>query len=114
GQSSPRWLRNPIMSRATVSASRCSASQTRGVTRARRLPELARQTLRLRPEPLHVAELDVLVAADDVGQPRDLGDGTVRRGIEVHERVLDHGLVLADQLALHAPDLGVAEQVERG
>src|SRR4051812_3655618 len=109
GQSSPRWLRKPTMSRATVSASRCSASQTCGVTRARRLPKLARQTLRLRAEAVHVAELDVLVAADQVGQAGDLGDGAVRRGVEVHQRVLHEALVLADQLALDAPHLGEPE-----
>src|SRR5881394_4191993 len=98
GQSIPRWLRNATMSRATVSASRCSASQTRGVTRARRLPKLARQPLRLGSEALDVAELDVLVAADHVRQPRDLRHGRVRRGVEMHERVVDQALVLADEL----------------
>src|SRR4051812_21597044 len=111
GQSMPRWLRKPTINRATVSASRCSASQMRGVTRARTLSELARQALRLRAEAVHVGQLDVLVAADDVRQAGDLRDGPVRRRIEVHQRVVDQALVLADQLALDAPHLGVAEDV---
>src|SRR3954464_6386836 len=98
GQSMPRWLRKPTIRRATVSASLCSASQTCGVTRARRLPKLTRQALRLCAEALDVGELDVLVAPDHVRQARDLGDGAVRRRVQVHERVLHQALVLADQL----------------
>src|SRR5690242_4365273 len=113
GQSRPRWLRKLTINRATVSASRCSASQTLGGTRAGRLPKLAREALRLGPEALDVAQLDVLVAADHVRQTRDLRDGAVGRRVEVDERVVDQALVLADQLALDTPHLGEAERVER-
>src|SRR5216110_3226574 len=59
-----------------------------------------------------VPELDVLVAADDVGQ-RGERDGLVIRGRrQVVQRLLDERAVLADELALDPADLRTPEDVE--
>src|SRR6266404_1282185 len=48
-----------------------------------------------------VAQLDVLVPADDVGQPRQAHRPFVARRREVAHRAVDQGAVLARQRALH-------------
>jgi hypothetical protein len=75
--------------------------------------ELLDQLLRTSPEPLHVAQLNVLVPTDDVGQAGELGHHSLRAGVEAPQRVGDQRLVLADERALDAPDAGVAERVQR-
>jgi glycosyltransferase involved in cell wall biosynthesis len=60
----------------------------------------------------HVPQLDLLVAADHVRQLEQLEREIVRLGREQRQRLVDHRLVLADQRALRAAHLRVAEQVE--
>src|SRR5262249_32836434 len=76
--------------------------------------DLEAEPTHLVTEALHVAELDVLVAADDVGQVRQLHGALVALGRERGQRLLDEGAVLADELTLDATDLGRAERIERG
>src|SRR3954467_10730710 len=59
-------------------------------------------------EALDVAQLDVLVAAHDVGQL-----GELQRDLGPVQRAADELAVLADQRALDAADLGQPEDVER-
>src|SRR5262245_46385768 len=75
--------------------------------------ELGHEPRRLVPEALDTLELHRLVAADLVGQLRD-GDGARGRGrVEAGGRRLDEAAVLRDEAPLRAPDLRVAEDVER-
>src|SRR5207244_11801476 len=59
-----------------------------------------------------LAELDVLVAANDVREVRELHGALVTLGRERGQRLLDQRAVLANQLALHATDLGLSERIE--
>jgi hypothetical protein len=62
----------------------------------------------------HVAELDVLVAADQVGQAGDLHRESVIVGREGVRQPGDRVAVLGQQGAFRPPDLGPPERVERG
>src|SRR5690348_2815593 len=60
-----------------------------------------------------VALLDVAEAAHLLRQPGDLDSERVVVGAERRRELADHGLVLGDETALHAPLLGAAEDIER-
>src|SRR5205823_4972869 len=68
------------------------------------------EALGLRAEPLDAAQLDVLVAAHDVGQ---LGERQRELGVTRAQRVDHQPAVLADQRALDAAHARPAEDVER-
>src|SRR3990172_5482543 len=63
-------------------------------------------------EALHVPELDVFVAADQIGQIRELDRALVGPVGEIGQRLLDEAPVLADEGALDLSPLGAAERVE--
>src|SRR5258706_11978356 len=63
---------------------------------------------------LDVAQLDVLVAANAVRQPRGLDRALVGVAREPAQRPLDQRAVLAGQRPLDAADLGAAEWIEGG
>ena len=62
----------------------------------------------------HIAQLDVLVAAHQVGQPGDLDRPGVVAGGEALGQPGDHVPVLGQQGAFLPPHLGPPERVERG
>ena len=72
------------------------------------------QAPRFLPEAGHVAELDALVAADQVGQAREPHGRLVGLGRERGERLLDERPVLGDERPLQPPHPRVAEGIERG
>src|SRR6185295_14816696 len=70
----------------------------------------------LLPLPAHrfdVALLDVAEAANLFGERRELDRAGVVLRAQAGEELLERLLVLADQLALHAPLFGTAEGIER-
>src|SRR5436190_8586392 len=72
------------------------------------------ELVRLLAEAGDVAQLDVLVTAHDVGQPRQAHRPLVARRREVAQRAVDEGAVLARQRALHTTHRGAAEGIEGG
>src|SRR5512138_3776826 len=63
-------------------------------------------------EALDAAQLDLLVAANHVRQLRELYGALVGGRPEVVQGLLDQAAVFADQRALDAPHMGVAEDVQ--
>src|SRR5262245_19342881 len=72
------------------------------------------ETLRLLTEALDGPELDVLVAADQIGKTGDSHRPLVAIGGEIPQCALDHAPVVVDERALDAPHPSVAERIERG
>ena len=66
------------------------------------------------PEPFHVLELHVFVAADRIRELRELPSSVVALGREGDELLLDDGSILVDELALDATHLRVTKDVEWG
>src|SRR5207253_455344 len=71
------------------------------------------QRTHLVPEALDVTELDLLVAADQIGQTRELHGALVAFGRETDQRLLDERAILAGQLPLDPSHRGEAEGIER-
>src|SRR5207245_493103 len=70
------------------------------------------QRAHLVPEALDVAELDLLVAADQIRQTRELHRALVAFGRETDQHLLDERAILAGQLALDPSHGGEAKGIE--
>src|SRR5882672_2647326 len=114
-RASPRAL-----SACTFSVLRCSwsfficLSRSAIASLSSSAPRSETERADLVPEALDVAELDVFVAADHIGELRQLDRPRVRLGRKSDQRLLDEPAVLAGKLPLDAPHLGEPERVERG
>src|SRR5438105_300618 len=99
---------------ATARASRFSSLvNPRAVTRSASRSPSDSERFDLLAEFRDVAQLDVLVSADHIGQRGQLHRLLIALGREPGQRLLDQRAVLADQRALDAPHFGATERIER-